>query len=112
LAGDFDMASLLIFGGDQLGAIPKHLKNIGFEKIHHIDGRKQKMLTKKIPENTDLILVLTDFISHNLAKNVKERAEKREIPVCFSRRSWCAIQKSIVSSEQACKHCPFLSKSD
>jgi len=102
------MTSLLIIGGDQLGAITKHLKTIGFADILHIDGRKSRMIKQDIPDGIDLILVLTDFISHNLAKKIKGRAEKKNIPICFSRRSWCSIYKSLASCEQACEHCPFI----
>ncbi|WP_416148224.1 DUF2325 domain-containing protein [Salipaludibacillus sp. HK11] len=105
------MASLLIYGGDQLGAIPKHLENIGFDNIVHIDGKKTRTIKKEIPENIDLILILTDFINHNLAKKIKGRAEKRKIPICYSRRSWCAISKTIYSCEEACQQCPFLKNS-
>ncbi|UCZ54199.1 DUF2325 domain-containing protein [Bacillus shivajii] len=106
------MATLLIIGGDQLGAIPKHLESLGFKEINHIDGRKKSMIRKDIPDNTDLILILTDFINHNLAKKIKGRAEKRNIPICFSRRSWCSIYKTMVTCEHACEHCPFLVKDD
>ncbi|ADU31736.1 DUF2325 domain-containing protein [Evansella cellulosilytica] len=102
------MASLLIYGGDQLGSIPKQLENIGFHHILHIDGRKTRTVKKEIPENVDLILILTDFINHNLAKKIKARAEKKDIPICYSRRSWCAIYQSLMSCEKACDNCPFL----
>ncbi|MDG5786060.1 DUF2325 domain-containing protein [Evansella sp. AB-P1] len=102
------MASLLVIGGDKLGAIPSHLKDVGFHEIIHIDGRKVQMVKREIPDNIDLILVLTDFINHNLAKKIKDKANKKDVPICFSRRSWCAIYQSLTTNEIACDQCPFL----
>ncbi|MBU9710564.1 DUF2325 domain-containing protein [Evansella tamaricis] len=102
------MSSLLVIGGDKLGAIPDQLKKLGFSDVLHVDGRKVQMVKKEIPDNVDLILILTDFINHNLAKKIKDRASKKEIPICYSRRSWCAIYKSLTSCEYACEQCPYL----
>lgn len=102
------MSSLLVYGGDKLGAIPNHLKNMGFKEIIHIDGRKVQMVKREIPDRVDLVLVLTDFINHNLAKKIKLNANKKNIPICYSKRSWCSIYESLVNCEHACEQCPFL----
>ncbi|MFA9558578.1 DUF2325 domain-containing protein [Evansella sp. AB-rgal1] len=102
------MASLLVIGGDKLGSIPTHLKGLGFQEVIHMDGRKVQMVKRDIPDQVDLILVLTDFINHNLAKKIKDKATKKDVPICFSRRSWCAIYQALTTCEVACEHCPFL----
>ncbi|SDY06727.1 hypothetical protein SAMN05421736_101284 [Evansella caseinilytica] len=103
------MSSLLVIGGDKLGAIPDNLKNLGFKDVIHIDGRKVQMVKKEIPDHIDIILILTDYINHNLAKKIKNKASKKEIPICYARRSWCAIYSSLTNCEIACEQCPFLS---
>ncbi|MGJ9384936.1 dihydroorotate dehydrogenase [Salipaludibacillus neizhouensis] len=105
------MSSLLVIGGDKLGTIPVRLKDLGFQEIVHIDGRKVKMIKKEIPENVDLILILTDFINHNLAKKIKDKAAKKSVPICYAKRSWCAIYQSLSNCEHACAHCPMLKNS-
>lgn len=102
------MASLLVIGGNKLGSIPGNLKSIGFEEIMHLDGRKVQMVKREIPDNIDLILILTDFINHNLAKKIKDKACKKNVPICFARRSWCSIYTALVSCDNACAKCPFL----
>lgn len=102
------MASLLLVGGDKLGGIPDRLKDIGFSEVVHITGRKVKMVKHSIPDRIDFILVLTDFVNHNLASKIKERAAKQQIPVCYSRRSWGCIYKSLTADKSFCHDCPFL----
>lgn len=85
------MKSLLIIGGDKLGNIPKKLEEEGFKEVIHLHGRNTQMTRKEIPRNVDLILVLTDYINHNISKGIKRKAQKKEIPICFSKRSWSSI---------------------
>lgn len=87
------MRSLLVVGADYLGEIPNKLSTMGFNEIMHINGRKVQMVKKEIPENINCILVLTDFVNHNLAKVIKEKAKSRSIPVFYAKRSWCSIYK-------------------
>lgn len=95
------MSALLIVGGDHLGQIPKKLKQLGFRSITHISGRKVQMVKKEIPSNTDLILVLTDYINHNLISVLKRKAAEQNVPICYAKRSWCSIYQALGS----CKHC-------
>lgn len=85
------MQSLLIVGGDKLGNITKKLEQEGFVEVIHLNGRNTQMTRMDIPRNVDLILVLTDFINHNLSLAIKRKAQKQDIPIRFSKRSWCSI---------------------
>lgn len=85
------MKSLLIIGGDNLGKITKKLEGEGFKEVIHLNGRKKKMVHLDIPKKVDLILVLTDFINHNLLGVIKRKAHDQGIPICYSKRSWCSI---------------------
>ncbi|OEH91529.1 DUF2325 domain-containing protein [Bacillus solimangrovi] len=89
------MENILIIGADRLGKIEKNLLEYGFSNVTHIDGRKVKMVHRKIPEQVDIILILTDFINHNLANTIKNKAKQNNIPTLYARRSWCSIAKSL-----------------
>ncbi|GAB7388585.1 DUF2325 domain-containing protein [Bacillaceae bacterium] len=86
------MASLLIVGADHLGNIYDRLSEIGFDEILHLTGRKVQTVKKGIPGNVDLVLVLTDYVNHNLSKVVKQKAKEQEVPICFAKRSWSSIR--------------------
>jgi hypothetical protein len=89
------MSSIMVVGGDRLKHITSRLENEGYTDIIHLDGRKSSMVKREIPEHTEFVLVITDFINHNMAKVIKEKAKKQEKPVYFVKHSWSAIQKVI-----------------
>ncbi|WP_257351022.1 DUF2325 domain-containing protein [Pseudalkalibacillus decolorationis] len=89
------MRSLLIVGADHLGVIPDKLVSVGFDKVVHISGRKVQMVKKGIPENISSILVLTDYVNHNLSAVIKQRAKNQAIPIFYAKRSWCSIYQAI-----------------
>ncbi|MED5051256.1 dihydroorotate dehydrogenase [Anoxybacillus sp. UARK-01] len=85
------MSSLLVVGADHLGNITDKLINSGFKEIIHLDGRKVNMVKRDIPEHIDLVLVMTDYVNHNLAKVIKQKAKNQEKPIYFVKRSWSSI---------------------
>ncbi|MBM7660432.1 hypothetical protein JOC85_001204 [Bacillus mesophilus] len=85
------MRSLMVVGADHLGLITEKLINTGFGEIHHIDGRKVNSVKKGIPENIDIVFVLTDYVNHNLAKVIKQKAKEKEKPIYFVKRSWSSM---------------------
>ncbi len=87
--------SLLIVGGDKLGQITKKLEYEGIKEVIHLSGRKVQMTRKVIPSNVDGVLVLTDFINHNLSTIIKRKAQEQSIPIYFSKRSWTSIQAEL-----------------
>jgi hypothetical protein len=97
--GGLAMKSLLVIGGDRIGNILKDLEGEGFMEVIHLNGRKKKMVRTDIPRKVDLILVLTDFINHNLIGAIKRKAQESGIPICFSKRSWCFIREEIKRSQ-------------
>ncbi|HBC94502.1 MAG TPA: dihydroorotate dehydrogenase [Pelotomaculum sp.] len=79
--------TVLIVGADRLGSIPKRLQNEGVNKIIHWSGRSSSFQKKTIPRNVDKIIVLCDFLNHNLMHSVKNRAKSCGIPVIYNKRS-------------------------
>ncbi|MBP2018178.1 hypothetical protein J2Z79_001577 [Symbiobacterium terraclitae] len=91
---------VLVIGGDHLGSIGQNLRNIGFTDVKHVTGRTERRV--EIPAGTELVIVLIDYVNHNLARWVKEQAKARQLPIIFARRSWSAICTSL----QNCADCP------
>ncbi|WP_028307762.1 DUF2325 domain-containing protein [Desulfitibacter alkalitolerans] len=87
--------SILIVGGDGLEKIKKNLKKVGATDIQHISGRKRGDLTRDLPSNLDMILILTDYINHQLCSQIKQQAQERGIKTIFSKRSWSHIQHAM-----------------
>ena len=98
------MKSLLIVGADNLGNIPGKLEQLGINEIIHINGRKVRQVKREIPEGIDSILVLTDFINHNLAKVFKKKAQEGSVPIYYAKRSWCSIYQALSKCETLCPH--------
>jgi len=90
--------SVLIIGGDHLGSIPKELKKIGVDDIRHMSGRNRNVIKKGMSTSMDLIIVLHDYVNHNLANVTKKHAKECNIPVVFAKRSWSSIYKKLPSS--------------
>jgi hypothetical protein len=88
--------SLMIVGADNLGSIRDNVKNLGFEEIIHLDGRKKsKFRNFEIPAETDFVLVMTDYINHAVMRKVKKAAKASEVSVIYARRSWASIYKKL-----------------
>lgn len=88
--------TVLLVGADQLGNIPKELKEFGCKEIIHWTGRKVKTRKKSIPANVEIVLVFYDFVSHGLMDVIKEQAKRRKLPIVFSRRGTCELRKALL----------------
>ncbi|AVX19661.1 MULTISPECIES: DUF2325 domain-containing protein [Carboxydocella] len=88
--------TVLLVGADQLGNIPKELKQYGCKEIIHWSGRKAKTRKKSIPANVEIVLVFYDFVSHGLMDVIKEQAKRRQLPIVFSRRGTCELRKALL----------------
>lgn len=89
--------SIFIVGGDRLGNIEKNLWDKGFTEIRHVSGRKKGDLGSRVPDKADVVLVLTDFICHGLAKKIKAGARHAQSRTLFARRSWVHIERALRS---------------
>ncbi len=87
--------SVLIVGGDHLGSIPKELTKLGATRIDHVSGRNNKAFRNGLPDGMDLVILLYDYVNHNLTNKVKEEARIRSVPIIFARRSWSSIHQKI-----------------
>ncbi|MBU5484664.1 DUF2325 domain-containing protein [Clostridium sp. MSJ-11] len=96
--------SVLLVGGDRLGNIKENLRKNGFDKIEHVTGRRNVHTKIKIPCDTDLVVVLTDFINHKVTETIKMECKKRNTKIVYSKRSWvymeCIIKNCIEKGVQ------------
>lgn len=92
--------SVVVVGGDYLGSIEKNLYSMGVTELVHISGRKALDRNKmKVPKDTAFVLVLTDYVNHGTAKNVKLVAKAQAIPLVFAKRSWRAVEGKLRDSK-------------
>ena len=92
--------SVVVVGGDYLGSIEKNLYSMGVTELVHISGRKALDRNKmNVPQDTAFVLVLTDYVNHGTAKNVKLVAKAQAIPLVFAKRSWRAIEGKLRDSK-------------
>ncbi|MEW5763040.1 MAG: DUF2325 domain-containing protein [Bacillota bacterium] len=87
--------SVLVIGGDRLGRIPDRLRNAGFAEVEHVTGRKKRDVLFRIAAHHDVVVVLTDFVNHGLARRIKEQAKDEGKHVVFARRSWSDISRAL-----------------
>jgi len=96
--------SVLIVGGDHLGSIPKELDKLGIDDVKHVTGRSNQKFRGVIPESMDFIIVLCDYVNHNLSYKIKEFAHSREIPVIYAKRSWSSIYQKMKEGQKQLKN--------
>ncbi len=100
--------SVLIIGGDQITQISSMLENLGAKTINHWDARKKSSAPKKkIPQDTDCILMITSFLNHNTMLKYKSEAKKRNIPfVCTKRSISCVFDEYVkIMGIKDCNNC-------
>ncbi|MDP3119794.1 MAG: DUF2325 domain-containing protein [Sulfuricurvum sp.] len=82
--------SVLVIGGDKINRLQVFLKSLGVEKTYHWDSRNKSITHKSLPQKTDMLIMLTDFLNHNAMYDFKRQAKKCDIPfICAKGMSGC-----------------------
>ena len=100
--------SILIIGGDQISQISSMLMNLGAKNINHWDARKKSSAPKKkVPLDTDCIVMLTSFLNHNTMLKYKSEKKKRNIPfICAKRSTACVYDEYVkIMGIKDCSQC-------
>lgn len=84
--------SILLIGGDKVDNITNLLRKLGATKTLHWDSRRNSTSHKKIPLDTDAIIMLTDFLKHNTMSYFKKSAKKQSIPLICTRRGISCVE--------------------
>jgi len=92
--------SAVIVGADRLGNIPDLLKGHNIAIKHHISGRDpaHQKKTLQLPSGTDLLILLTDFLGHNVMKTFRAAALRSGVRVLACRRSVCSMKQALTQS--------------
>jgi hypothetical protein len=87
----------LVIGADTLGNIPQLQAAYDIDKSRHITGRNasHKRKPSSLPKGTDLMILFTDFLGHNVMHNFKALAQARGVPVMACCRSVCAVEAQL-----------------
>ena len=88
--------SVLIIGGDKIDKISLLLQSLGVTQTTHWDSRRNSTSHKKIPNQTDVIVMLTDFLKHNSMSYFKKCAKKQNIPLVCTKRGSASIQTNFI----------------
>jgi Uncharacterized protein conserved in bacteria len=89
--------SAVVVGADRLGNIPDLLKGHNIAITHHISGRDpaHQKKTLQLPSGTELLILLTDFLGHNVMKAFRQAAQRSGVRVVACRRSVCSMQQAL-----------------
>jgi len=89
------MSTALIVGGDQIDGIKQVLTKHGITHINHWSGRKVGDGKKVIPHDTELIVLVTDWISHNFTHKIKQSAAKRGVRIIYTPNGPAALRSRL-----------------
>ncbi len=100
--------SALVVGADRLGNIPDLLRDHNIAIRHHISGRdpSHQKKTPQLPSGTQLVILLTDFLGHNVMKTFRAAAQRAGIQVMACRRSVCSVKQALDQCGY-CQACPM-----
>ena len=99
--------SAVVVGADRLGNIPDLLRQHNISILQHVSGRDPAHQKKsmQLPSGTQLVILLTDFLGHNVMKTFRCAALQRGVPILACRRSVCAMQQALKQCKW-CEDCP------
>lgn len=89
--------SAVVVGADRLGNIPDLLKGHNIAITHHISGRdpSHQKKTLQLPSGTELVILLTDFLGHNVMKTFRSAAMRSGVRVVACCRSVCSMKQAL-----------------
>lgn len=78
--------SILVVGGDSVGAITERAYAGGHGCVEHWSGRKTRDQIRSIPKDTEAVVLLLDRVNHTLTRRVRTEATRGGLPVFFQKR--------------------------
>ncbi len=87
----------LVVGADRLGNIPDVLNQFGINIAGHVSGRDSthQRRTAPLPSGTDIVILFTDFLGHNVMQRFRQAAQREDVRVVCCRRSVCALHQAL-----------------
>jgi hypothetical protein len=87
----------LVVGADRLGNIPAVLEQFGIQILEHVSGRQaaHQRQGAGVGSDTQLVILFTDFLGHNVMKSFRNLAQAEGVPVIACRRSASCLSVSL-----------------
>lgn len=79
--------TVLIVGGDYVASFKHLISAQNHARVEHWSGRKKGFNKRQLPNKTQLIILICDFVNHSLTNAVQEKANRNGIPLVFCHRS-------------------------
>jgi hypothetical protein len=105
---------VILVGADRLGNIEQVLRDRGYNDALHIAGRNpgaQRKVAGALSK-AQLMILFTDFIGHNVARNFKQMAKDHGLPFVACRRSTVSLSQALDRMQMrdctecgGCEHC-------
>lgn len=99
--------SVLIVGGDQVESLKRQVIAQGYSQIEHWSGRKKGFLKRTLSSNTRLIVMVCDYVNHSLAVSLKNKANRKGIPLIFCRHSTHELRHKLLNKEKVNEDCCY-----
>ena len=104
----------LVVGADRLGNIPDVLGGFGIRILEHVSGRQAAHQRRgaAIGSDTQIVILFTDFLGHNVMKSFRSLAQAEGVPVIACRRSASCLSLCLArffsepKCSERCANCP------
>ncbi|HQU99369.1 MAG TPA: DUF2325 domain-containing protein [Nitrosomonas sp.] len=87
--------TVLIVGGDYVTSFKYFIATQHDARIEHWSGRTKGHNKRQLPHETKLVIVIFDFINHNLANSIKAKANRNGIPLLYCHRSINELKRKL-----------------
>lgn len=87
------MTKALVIGGDRIEGIRHVLHAQGITQIDHWSGRKPGDVRRDIPDNLEMIVLVTGWLNHSMMYRIKHLAQKRGLKLVYTRNSADSMQR-------------------
>ena len=98
----------LIVGGDYIQTLKRELLAHGLTNVKHWDGRQSRFAKRTIPGSARLVVILYDYVSHNVSNALRRQATKNGVPLVFCRSSTHELRRKLEGMELSdipCRAC-------
>ena len=85
----------LMVGGDYVENLRREIAAHGHAAVEHWSGRKSGFARRPVPEHARLIVVLCDYVNHNLAIGLKRQARRSGAALLFCRHSTNELRRKL-----------------
>lgn len=85
----------LIVGGDYVENLKREIVAHGHADVEHWTGRKSGFARRPVREHARLIVVLCDYVNHNLAIGLKRQTRRNGAALLFCRHSTNELRRKL-----------------